>query len=142
MLEEPKDFAIRKQWWKTFTKDVKKDRVDRLEKENSPHLDFGKKLRFKFLDEENEIESVTIWCDDAVYDVVLDAKGRELGAKMAGRKVEATGTIKEENNFLWLTVKTFKEVVEKKASEGKEIENVEKGTSETEASGNHRERLL
>ena len=48
--------------------------------------------------------------DDVTYEVVLDAKGMELGEQMEGEEVEAEGTVSEKDGQKWLTVSAFKRV--------------------------------
>lgn len=43
------------------------------------------------------------------YNVVLDEKGKELGA-LKGKEVKVVGTVKIENQAKWLTVISFEEV--------------------------------
>jgi hypothetical protein len=45
-----------------------------------------------------------------VYEVVLNAKGTELGEKMDGKIVRVTGTVETKDTAKWITVKTYSEV--------------------------------
>jgi hypothetical protein len=47
------------------------------------------------------------------YNVTLDAKGKELGEKMAGKQVDAKGTVSEKEGAKWLTVTGYSEVPSK-----------------------------
>jgi CRISPR/Cas system type I-B associated protein Csh2 (Cas7 group RAMP superfamily) len=46
------------------------------------------------------------------YEVVLNAKGLELGQTMDGKKVEVTGIIQHKETQKWIDVKNFKQVAE------------------------------
>jgi hypothetical protein len=48
----------------------------------------------------------------AVHFVTLDAKGKQLGLKMGGKTVEATGILTVKNKEKWLTVEKYKEPIE------------------------------
>jgi len=48
--------------------------------------------------------------DDVNYEVVLDAKGKELGEQMDGETVEVVGTVSEKDGQKWLTVSAFNRV--------------------------------
>jgi len=63
-------------------------------------------------DANDVIVSVQLATDGGTYDVVLDAKGLELGEEMEGEKVEVKGVVSEENDQKWLKVMTFKAVEE------------------------------
>ena len=63
-------------------------------------------------DADDVIVSVQLATDGGTYDVVLDAKGLELGEEMEGEKVEVEGVVSEENDQKWLKVMTFKAVEE------------------------------
>ena len=52
---------------------------------------------------------------DVVYQITLDAKGKELGQKMAGKTVKVTGTTQAKGDVTWLTVENYAEVVKKPA---------------------------
>jgi uncharacterized membrane protein len=45
-----------------------------------------------------------------VVNIVLDAKGKELAEKMAGKPVEVTGVETTKNNEKWLTVEKYVEI--------------------------------
>ncbi len=51
-----------------------------------------------------------------VYNITLDAKGKELGA-MDEVKVEVVGVPSEKDGAKWITVKSFKKIVEEKPEE-------------------------
>ena len=72
-------------------------------------------------DDDGNVTGVTITTDgDETYNVTLDAQGKAL-AKLDGKKVEATGAVKERDDEKWLTVAKFAEVKPKaapKADEG------------------------
>ncbi|MFZ0034496.1 MAG: hypothetical protein WAK60_05855 [Sedimentisphaerales bacterium] len=62
-------------------------------------------------DANDVITKVTLTTKDkVVYDVVLNAKGMELGKKMASKEVEVEGTISKEAGQETITVMTFKAV--------------------------------
>jgi hypothetical protein len=62
-------------------------------------------------DANDVITKVTLTTKDkVVYDVVLNAKGLELGKKMASKEVEVEGTISKEAGQETITVMTFKAV--------------------------------
>jgi hypothetical protein len=44
------------------------------------------------------------------YNIVLDAKGKELAEKMADKMVVITGTVAAKNNENWLTVEKYNEL--------------------------------
>ena len=44
------------------------------------------------------------------HNIVLDAKGKELAAKMEGKRVEVTGVESTKNNEKWLTVEKYAEM--------------------------------
>lgn len=48
------------------------------------------------------------------YNVALDERGRELGAKMAGRQVEVRGMVQKKSGEKWLMVKEYRLVVKEK----------------------------
>jgi uncharacterized alpha/beta hydrolase family protein len=45
-----------------------------------------------------------------IYEVVLDAKGIELGKTMADKRARIEGTIEKKGDVQWLTVKTFSDL--------------------------------
>jgi hypothetical protein len=45
------------------------------------------------------------------YNVALDERGRELGAKMAGRQVKVRGILQKKSGVKWLVVKEYRLVV-------------------------------
>ena len=61
-------------------------------------------------DANDVITSVRLVTDEDIYDVVLDAKGLELGEQMEDREVEVEGVVSEEDDQKWLKVLTFKAV--------------------------------
>jgi hypothetical protein len=63
-------------------------------------------------DANDVIISVQLVADKDTYDVVLNAKGLELGENMEGQKVEVEGIVSKENDQKWLKVQTFKAVEE------------------------------
>jgi hypothetical protein len=48
--------------------------------------------------------------DEVVYNVVLDAKGLELGQEMADEEVEVEGTVSKQDGQEWITVQSYKAV--------------------------------
>jgi len=58
------------------------------------------------------IISVRLVTDEDIYDVVLDAKGLELGEEMEGEDVEVEGVVSKEDDQEWLKVLTFKAIEE------------------------------
>jgi phage-related protein len=56
--------------------------------------------------------SVELVTDEDIYDIVLDAKGLELGEEMEGEEVEVEGVISKEDDQEWLKVLTFEAIVE------------------------------
>ncbi|MGA1980507.1 MAG: hypothetical protein ABSG99_08125 [Sedimentisphaerales bacterium] len=63
-------------------------------------------------DANDVIISVQLAADKDIYDVVLDAKGLDLGENMEGQKVEVEGVVSKKDDQKWLKVLTFKEVEE------------------------------
>jgi len=51
------------------------------------------------------------------YNVTLNEKGKELGEKMAGKKVIATGTLEKKAGAEWLTITKYSEVSSKSKKE-------------------------
>jgi hypothetical protein len=45
-----------------------------------------------------------------IYNVVLDAKGKELGEKMADKHVVVKGTVAEKDGKKWITVESYTEI--------------------------------
>ena len=65
-------------------------------------------------DEDENLESATLTTDDGdVYNITMDKNGRKMAAAMNGKKAEVTGTVKEKDEEKWLTVTSYKELVEK-----------------------------
>jgi hypothetical protein len=62
-------------------------------------------------DANDAIIKVVLVAAEKNYNVVLDVKGLELGA-MDGKKVEVEGIVAKKVDELWITVQSFKEVVE------------------------------
>ena len=61
--------------------------------------------------DEGAVTAVTITVDlKTMYMVVLDDKGKELGQKMVGQKVTATGSVAKKGEEQWITVTEYKEV--------------------------------
>ena len=63
-------------------------------------------------DANDVITKVTVAAEKEVYNVVLDAKGLELGKTMKGKKVEVEGIVSKKDNQTWITVKSYKPVEE------------------------------
>ena len=63
-------------------------------------------------DANDVITKVVVVAEEEDYNVVLDAKGLELGQKMADKKVEVQGVVEKKDNELWLTVQSYKAVEE------------------------------
>ena len=63
-------------------------------------------------DANDVIISVQLVTDEDTYDVVLDAKGLELGEEMEGEDVEVEGVVSKEDDQEWLKVLTFKAIEE------------------------------
>jgi DNA/RNA endonuclease YhcR with UshA esterase domain len=63
-------------------------------------------------DANDVIVSVQLVADKDTYDVVLNAKGLELGENTEGEKVEVEGIVSQKDNQKWLKVLTFKAVEE------------------------------
>ena len=61
-------------------------------------------------DANDVIVSVQLTADAVNYEVVLDAKGKELGEQMDGETAEVVGTVSEKDGQKWLTVSAFKRV--------------------------------
>jgi hypothetical protein len=49
------------------------------------------------------------------YKITLDEKGKELGEKMASKRVEVKGTVEKKSGAKWLTVTQYSESVSKPA---------------------------
>lgn len=61
-------------------------------------------------DNDNVTAVALITADDDSYRITMDAKGKELGQKMAGAKVKVSGTVAEKDDEAWLTVQTYAKV--------------------------------
>lgn len=61
-------------------------------------------------DANDVITKVVVVAEKETYNVVLDAKGLELGKTMDAKKVEVQGTVAKKGTELWLTVQSFKAV--------------------------------
>lgn len=68
-------------------------------------------------DANDVITKVVLVAEKEDYNVVLDAKGLELGKMMEGKKVEAQGVVELKGSELWLTVQSYKAVEEAPKSE-------------------------
>jgi hypothetical protein len=65
-------------------------------------------------DAKEVVTAIKIKAEKGVYNVALDAKGKEL-ATMAGKEVQAKGTVAEKNGVKTLTITECKEVAAKPA---------------------------
>ncbi len=63
-------------------------------------------------DANNVITGVILATDKKDYNVVLDAKGLELGKTMENKKVEVQGVVAQKDNQTWITVHNYKPVEE------------------------------
>jgi hypothetical protein len=62
-------------------------------------------------DDAGVITKITLTTKDgAVYNVVLDEKGLELGKEMADKEVEAEGSVSKQDDQEWITVQSYKAV--------------------------------
>jgi len=68
-------------------------------------------------DDDGNITGVLLKGDFEAYTIVLDEKGLRLGGEMDGEQVEVTGVIAEQGGKKFLTVKSFKAVVEEEIAE-------------------------
>ncbi|MFZ0035722.1 MAG: hypothetical protein WAK60_12140 [Sedimentisphaerales bacterium] len=63
---------------------------------------------------DGKIIAVKLMISDKLgYSITLDAKGKELGQKMGGKKVEVIGIVEVKDKVEWLTVKSYSEIVAK-----------------------------
>ena len=60
-------------------------------------------------DQNGIVTEVTVKGPRETYQVTLDAKGKELGSTMDGKKVKAVGTVEVKDGVKWLTVEKFSE---------------------------------
>jgi hypothetical protein len=61
-------------------------------------------------DKDGNVAQVTVKVSkNAVYQVVRDVKGKELGKTMSGKKVKVVGEVKVQGDIKWLTVDKFEE---------------------------------
>ena len=63
-------------------------------------------------DDDDNITAVRLTAGNIVYNITLDGNGRRLGEQMESKKVEVTGTLREQDDAKWLTVTSFKEIKE------------------------------
>ncbi|HUT32436.1 MAG TPA: hypothetical protein VNE39_03065 [Planctomycetota bacterium] len=68
-------------------------------------------------DDDGNLTAVKLTVGETVYNVALCANGKKLGAELAGKKAEVTGTVKEEDDVKTLSVKSFKACEEEKTEE-------------------------
>jgi hypothetical protein len=61
-------------------------------------------------DANNVVTKVVVVAEKEIYNVVLDAKGLDLGKTMDGKKAEIQGTVAKKGTELLLTVQSFKAV--------------------------------
>jgi len=59
-------------------------------------------------DANDVITKVVVVTEKEEYNVVLDAKGLELGKTMQDKKVEVQGVVTKKYDQLWLTVQSYK----------------------------------
>jgi hypothetical protein len=64
-------------------------------------------------DDDFNVTDVTLkGTDGKTYSVTLDEKGKKLGIEMDGAKVQVVGTVAEKGGKMWLTVMSYKEIIE------------------------------
>lgn len=63
-------------------------------------------------DANDVITKVVVAAEKENYNVVLDAKGLELGKTMKDKKVEVEGVVSKKDNQTWITVQSYKPVEE------------------------------
>ena len=63
-------------------------------------------------DANDVITGVILVTEQKDYNVVLDAKGLELGNTMENKKVEVRGVLSEKDDQIWITVHNYKPVEE------------------------------
>jgi phage-related protein len=69
-------------------------------------------------DANDVISGVTVVTEDeVVYNVVLNAKGLELGKEMADREVEVEGVVSNQDGQNWIEVHSYKQVEEASKAE-------------------------
>jgi hypothetical protein len=71
-------------------------------------------------DKAGDIKAVTLKVGalfKSTYHITLDKMGKELGTKMAGKKVIATGTVEKKAGAKWLTVTKYSAVTSKPKKE-------------------------
>jgi hypothetical protein len=70
-------------------------------------------------DKAGDITAVKLMVNDKLsYSITLDAKGKELGQKMAGKKVNVKGMLSEKAGEKWLTITEYN-AVPSKSEKGK-----------------------
>lgn len=55
------------------------------------------------------------------FNVVLDAKGKELGEKMDGKLVAAKGVVTEKDGAKWIIVESYKEIQRPPQNSGRKV---------------------
>jgi len=60
-------------------------------------------------DQNGVVTEVTVKSPRETYQVTLDAKGKELGKSMDGKRVKIVGTLEVKNGVKWLTVEKYSE---------------------------------
>jgi hypothetical protein len=60
-------------------------------------------------DQNGVVTEVTLKSPREMYQVTLDAKGKELGKSMDGKRVKIVGTLEVKNGVKWLTVEKYSE---------------------------------
>jgi len=71
-------------------------------------------------DKAGDIKAVTLKVGalfKSTYHITLDEMGKELGTKMAGKKVIATGTVEKKEGAKWLTVTKYSAVTSRPKKE-------------------------
>ena len=66
-----------------------------------------------------QLESRTL----GTFNIVLDAKGKELGEKLAGKMAAVRATETEKDGKKWLTVESYREIQQPQAGGGKKIDS-------------------
>jgi len=60
-------------------------------------------------DQNGVVTEVTVKSPRETYQITLDAKGKELGKSMDGKRVKIVGTLEVKNGVKWLTVEKYSE---------------------------------